>query len=79
MSAVLLLLSAACGSPEPESSGAMTFTDDLGRSVSIEKTPERVAVLIGSFADVWCLAGVMGSSSTRRISGLIFKEDWEAG
>ena len=33
-----------------------TFTDDLGRTVTVEQ-PERVAALIGSFADVWCLAG----------------------
>lgn len=36
---------------------AVTVTDALGRSVSIEKNPERVAALIGSFADVWTLAG----------------------
>ena len=36
---------------------AVTFTDDLGREVSVEGTPQRAAALIGSFADVWCLAG----------------------
>ena len=36
--------------------GAYTFTDDLGRKVSVEN-PERVAALIGSFAQVWTLAG----------------------
>ena len=35
---------------------AVTFTDDLGRTVTVER-PERVAALIGSFADIWCLAG----------------------
>lgn len=35
---------------------AITFTDDLGRTVTVEH-PERVAALIGSFADIWCLAG----------------------
>lgn len=34
----------------------VTFTDDLGREVTTEP-PERTAALIGSFADVWCLAG----------------------
>lgn len=34
----------------------ITFTDDLGRTVTVER-PERVAALIGSFADIWCLAG----------------------
>ena len=36
---------------------SLSFTDDLGRNVTIAKHPERVAVLIGSFADIWCLAG----------------------
>ena len=36
--------------------GAYTFTDDLGREVTVED-PERVAALIGSFAQVWTLAG----------------------
>lgn len=35
----------------------MILTDDLGRSVTIERRPQRVAALIGSFADIWCLAG----------------------
>ena len=35
----------------------MVLTDDLGRSVTIERQPQRVAALIGSFADIWCLAG----------------------
>lgn len=34
----------------------VTFTDALGRGVTIE-SPHRVAALIGSFADIWCLAG----------------------
>lgn len=33
-----------------------TFTDDLGREVTVESY-ERVAVLLGSYADVWMLAG----------------------
>lgn len=37
-------------------SEAVTFTDDLGREVTV-KNPQRVACLIGSFADVWMLAG----------------------
>ena len=35
----------------------ITFTDALGREVTVQKEPERVAALIGSFADVWVLAG----------------------
>ncbi len=45
--------SSASGSGESE---LITFTDDLGRTVSLSN-PERVACLIGSFADLWCLAG----------------------
>ena len=35
----------------------VSFTDDLGRQINIGKKPARVAALIGSFADIWCLAG----------------------
>jgi len=42
-------------SPVPEDS--IAFTDDLGREVTLRSPPRRVAALIGSFADVWCLAG----------------------
>ena len=66
-SALACILS-ACGAPatsaiqpaqpSAQSSAAQgyTFTDDLGRTVTLE-SPSRVAALIGSFADVWCLAG----------------------
>ena len=36
--------------------GAVTFTDDLGREVTVEN-PQRVVTLIGSYADIWYLAG----------------------
>lgn len=60
MMAACMLLS-ACGTgavadPTPESDAAITFTDDLGRTVTVER-PERVAALLGSFAQVWMLAG----------------------
>ena len=35
----------------------VTVTDDLGRSVVIEQEPKRVAVITGSYAEVWQLAG----------------------
>lgn len=41
--------------PEP-SHTAVTFTDDLGRTVTVSN-PQRVAALLGSFAEVWQLAG----------------------
>lgn len=60
--AVIICLSAvSCGSTMTdggaESEERITVTDALGRSVSVNKAPERVAALLGSFADVWCLAG----------------------
>ena len=58
--ALLLLLPAGCGTAQTdaaaEAADALTFTDDLGRTVTVEE-PQRVAALIGSFADIWCLAG----------------------
>ena len=55
----LLLALSACGSTAADAGpGAQTsFTDDLGRDVTVSAPPQRVAALIGSFADVWCLAG----------------------
>lgn len=56
--AVCLL--AGCGARTESGSsgetGGVTFTDDLDRTVTVDQ-PERVATLIGSFADIWCLAG----------------------
>ncbi len=48
------------GSDNSNASGASaeaySFTDDLGRSVTVN-SHERVAALLGSFAEVWYLAG----------------------
>ena len=33
------------------------FTDDTGARVSLPERPQRVAVLLSSLADLWCLAG----------------------
>lgn len=56
----LLLLLSACGgteeTPPPPSETAVTFSDDLGREITVDR-PQRVACLIGSFADLWYLAG----------------------
>ena len=41
----------------PENENSVVFTDALGRTVKIKKKVERVAALLGSFADVWTLAG----------------------
>ncbi|MGN0990872.1 MAG: ABC transporter substrate-binding protein [Candidatus Ventricola sp.] len=55
--AALMLLAAALVSGTAAAQETMTFTDDLGRSVTVPKQPQRVAAMIGSFADIWCLAG----------------------
>ena len=60
ISVLLLFLLAGCAAaPSAESPGsqdAICFTDDLGREVSVTGH-DRVAVLIGSFTDIWCIAG----------------------
>ena len=48
--------SAAATAPT-DSGAACTFTDDLGREVTLEAAPRRVAALTGSYADIWCTAG----------------------
>jgi iron complex transport system substrate-binding protein len=60
---LILLLSVgtgmtACQSKDkaPDMQG-VSFTDALGREIRLKKAPERVAALLGSFADVWLLAG----------------------
>ena len=47
-----------CGQRNSDISGreGYTFTDDLGRQVTVA-SHERVAVLLGSYADMWMLAG----------------------
>ena len=41
--------------------GPVCFEDDLGRTVTVEEAPQRVVVLIGSFAHMWYLAGGHGA------------------
>lgn len=55
---VFTMTLSACGSKANEevNDNMITFTDDLGREVTMEK-PERVAALLGSFAQIWKLAG----------------------
>jgi iron complex transport system substrate-binding protein len=55
--AILLLCTilSAC-TPAPEAGAGYTFTDDLGRTVTVD-SPQRVACLLGSFAEIWTLAG----------------------
>lgn len=41
---------------EVQQEDTFSFTDDLGREVTVGE-PERVAALIGSFTDIWLLSG----------------------
>ena len=67
LAALVLLTSCAASAPTSTSAPAfsaasatetsvVTFTDDLGREVTVAN-PQRVAILLGSYADVWSLAG----------------------
>ncbi len=49
---------------EKQDAGKVTFTDDLGREVTVER-PKRVACLISSFSDIWYQAGGVGCGSNR--------------
>lgn len=54
---LLALLLCGCSAPAEENGAeGYTFTDDLDRTVTVTST-ERVAALLGSYADIWLLAG----------------------
>lgn len=48
---------AGCGREEAGGAAYYAFTDDAGRQITLEKKPEKVAVLFSSYADVWTAAG----------------------
>ena len=52
-------------SEEDEAPFAVVVTDDLGRTVAFDTPPQNVAVLIGSFAETWQLAGGTIGSAVR--------------
>ena len=55
--ALILVLSACKGSGSKTNTGKdYTFTDDLGNTVTVND-PQRVVTVMGSFAQIWCLAG----------------------
>lgn len=54
---MLLPLTACKNQFKTENTDTITFTDALNRKVSVKKNPERVGALLGSFADIWVLAG----------------------
>jgi len=56
---IVILLCGCTAAPQSaatDSTDTVTFTDDLGRTVTVSN-PKRVAALLGSFAEVWQLAG----------------------
>lgn len=55
ITSVLIILTAGCSVDKTDKNG-LSFTDDLGRTVTVSSTV-RVAALLGSFADMWMLAG----------------------
>ncbi len=57
--AILLLSSCASVVVEnkAESENYYTFTDHLGNNVELKQKPQRTAVLLSSFADIWTTAG----------------------
>ena len=54
---LITILVSGCGGEKHERKDGVTFTDSLGRTVNVPENPKAVAALIGSFADVWQLAG----------------------
>ena len=57
--AILLLFSVGCTKENEKTDNqetGVTFVDDMGREVTVDN-PQRVAALLGSFADMWFLAG----------------------
>ncbi len=64
--------SLSASSPQSPSSaaGAVTFTDDLGHSVTVDH-PKKTAVLSGSYADAWQLAGGTVAAYTDDAKGTI--------
>ena len=54
----LCQLCACTDAPSAEpAADAVVFTDVLGREITLESVPKRTACLLGSFADIWMLAG----------------------
>ena len=54
--ALLLIIVSLCGCHKSDFKKGFTFTDDIQRAVTVKKT-DRVATLLGSYADLWMLAG----------------------
>ena len=57
IAAILLACSACTPTPDAQAKDGVTFTDALGREVTVKREPERTAALLGSLADIWVLSG----------------------
>ena len=53
---LLSLIFLSC-TPIPKNGTYLQFTDAVNNTVTLEKKPEKVAVLFSSFADIWVLSG----------------------
>ncbi len=53
-----VFLICGCGEKAEPTEDGYTFTDDLGRTVSVS-SHEKTAALLGSYADIWILSGGM--------------------
>ena len=54
---LLFLMSCGTDTDKEKDDAYYSFTDALGREVVLHRRPERTAALLGSFADMWQLAG----------------------
>ena len=75
LAALLCLLVPACAptvQSRPAGEQDITFTDSLGNQVVLEQAPERVAALLGSYAEAWILAG--GEDSLMAVTRDAFEE-----
>lgn len=75
LAALLCLLVPACApaaQSRPAGEHDITFTDSLGNQVVLEQAPERVAALLGSYAEAWVLAG--GEDSLMAVTRDAFEE-----
>lgn len=57
LTAALLLCGGCAHAPEAGGEAYYTFTDDVGRAVTLTQKPRRVAVLFSSYAEMWLDAG----------------------
>lgn len=55
---LISLLLFSCSKTEPDFvDTVISFTDETGKTVTLQKSPKKVAVLFSSFADIWVSAG----------------------